>query len=658
MRAHNLLHPGRARRFAVPGMLVAAVAAAFAAPSTASAAQQVRAELRNGTLVVTGSDNPESIALRLRAGRPDKLQIVVNNNVRAMIKLDIVNRILVEGGRGSDTLRIDETNGAFTQDKPTALNGQAGQDTLIGGSGAETFRGGNGNDFADGNRGDDEALLGAGNDVFRWDPGDGNDRIQGGASRDAMLFIGSGANERIDISANGERVRFFRDVANVTMDLDATEEIEFEALGGADNVVVNDLSGTDVVNVITDLEGVLGSNAGDGQPDTIVARGTNGDDAVQVVDSGGLMRLTGLATEINALNGELANDAISFDGNAGSDRATASGTAAGELFDILPSATAGHVKASWSTASLGLDLVASEDLTIDARGGDDTIAGADGLATLIALTLVGGTGVDTINGGDGADTILGGSQNDFVDGNRGDDTALLGDGDDTFRWDPGDGSDVIEGQANTDTMLFNGAGASENVDVSANGARVRFFRNIANVTMDLNDTEKIFFQALGGADNVVVNDLSGTDMREVKTDLAAVVGGTAGDAQPDTVTVKGTSGEDRIVTRGENGTASTLGLTASVLVAGAEPANDLLIVRALAGDDRVDASDLAASAIGYAAEGGDNDDTLIGGSGDDRLDGGQDDDFLNGGIGADEITCGGGGDIIVRDGADIVAPDC
>ena len=278
MRAHNLLHPGRARRFAVPGMLVAAVAAAFAAPSTASAAQQVRAELRNGTLVVTGSDRPESIALRLRAGRPDKLQVVVNNNVRAMIKLDIVNRILVEGGRGSDTLRIDETNGAFTPDKPTALNGQAGHDTLIGGSGAETFRGGNGNDFADGNRGDDEALLGAGNDVFRWDPGDGNDRIEGGAARDAMLFIGSGANERIDISANGERVRFFRDVANVTMDLDDTEEIEFEALGGADNVVVNDLSGTDVVNVITDLEGVLGSNAGDGQPDTIVARGTNGDD--------------------------------------------------------------------------------------------------------------------------------------------------------------------------------------------------------------------------------------------------------------------------------------------------------------------------------------------------------------------------------------------
>ena len=41
---------------------------------------------------------------------------------------------------------------------------------------------------------------------------------------------------------------------------------------------------------------------------------------------------------------------------------------------------------------------------------------------------------------------------------------------------------------------------------------MRFFRDIANVTMDLNDVEGINFKALGGADNIVVNDLSGTDL--------------------------------------------------------------------------------------------------------------------------------------------------
>ena len=61
--------------------------------------------------------------------------------------------------------------------------------------------------------------------------------------------------------------------------------------------------------------------------------------------------------------------------------------------------------------------------------------------------------------------------------------------------------------------------------------------------MDLDDVESIDFRALGGADNVVVNDLSGTDLTEVNTDLAAVGGG-AGDAQPDNVIVHGTNGDD------------------------------------------------------------------------------------------------------------------
>ena len=49
-------------------------------------------------------------------------------------------------------------------------------------------------------------------------------------------------------------------------------------------------------------------------------------------------------------------------------------------------------------------------------------------------------------------------------------------------------------------MLFNGAGVAESFDVSANGERVRFFRDVANITMDLNDIELIDVQALGGAD--------------------------------------------------------------------------------------------------------------------------------------------------------------
>jgi hypothetical protein len=51
--------------------------------------------------------------------------------------------------------------------------------------------------------------------------------------------------------------------------------------------------------------------------------------------------------------------------------------------------------------------------------------------------------------------------------------------------------------------------------------------------MDLNDVESIDFNALGGADTVVVNDLSGTDATEINLNLASAVGG--GDAQADPV---------------------------------------------------------------------------------------------------------------------------
>ena len=95
---------------------------------------------------------------------------------------------------------------------------------------------------------------------------------------------------------------------------------------------------------------------------------------------------------------------------------------------------------------------------------------------------------------------LGGDDNDALDGNQGNDTALMGAGDDRFTWDPGDGSDTIEGQDGRDAMAFNGANIAEAFDVSANGGRVRFFRNVANITMDLNDVEAIDLNALGGAD--------------------------------------------------------------------------------------------------------------------------------------------------------------
>jgi Ca2+-binding RTX toxin-like protein len=250
-----------------------------------------------------------------------------------------------------------------------------------------------------------------------------------------------------------------------------------------------------------------------------------------------------------------------------------------------------------------------------------------------------------MNGGLGADVFRGSQGDDLINGGDGNDVAFMGAGNDTFVWNPGDDNDTIEGQAGFDTMLFNGANVAENIDISANGGRVRFFRNVANVTMDLNDVEGIDFNALGGADVMVVHDLSGTDVTEINFDLTA---GGVGDGQPDSVIVEGTNGDDIIQVVGDASGVDVLGLAARVNITGAEAANDRLTVNARAGDDVVEASGLAAGAIQLTANGDDGDDVLVGGDGADTLAGGAGDDVLVGGPGLDILDGGPGDNIVIQ----------
>ena len=97
----------------------------------------------------------------------------------------------------------------------------------------------------------------------------------------------------------------------------------------------------------------------------------------------------------------------------------------------------------------------------------------------------------------------------------------MGAGDDTFVWNPGDDNDIVEGQAGFDTHAVQRRQHHRERSTSPpTAARVRFTRDVANVTMDLNDVEGIDFNALGGADNITVNDLTGTDVTQVNLDLA------------------------------------------------------------------------------------------------------------------------------------------
>ncbi len=253
-------------------------------------------KIKHGTLTVDGTSADDTIALRLAAGNPDVLQVDANGTVFSFTRADIAN-IVVDAKAGDDVVRVDETNGVFTDAIPTILDGGSGNDTLAGGSGAETLLGGSGDDVVDGNRGNDQAQLGSGDDTFVWDPGDGSDTIEGDSGTDTMRFNGANIAEKVDLSANGNHLLFTRDIAGITMDTHGVERVDFNALGGADLVTVNDLSATDVTNVNVNL--AANGGGGDGAADQVEINGTPSDDTIDVTGNPTGADVTGLAATVS-----------------------------------------------------------------------------------------------------------------------------------------------------------------------------------------------------------------------------------------------------------------------------------------------------------------------------------------------------------------------
>ena len=107
-------------------------------------------------------------------------------------------------------------------------------------------------------------------------------------------------------------------------------------------------------------------------------------------------------------------------------------------------------------------------------GGNDNLSLNETNGALPKANIFGGNGNDTLTGGSGNDLLSAGRATTPCSARAaticcsaatatshqrrpGNDAALLGAGDDTFIWNPGDGSDTVDGQAGNDTMVFNGS---------------------------------------------------------------------------------------------------------------------------------------------------------------------------------------------------------
>ena len=666
--------------------------------SSEADAASVRAAIKNNVLTVTGTAGSDAITLRLQAGNPNMLEVDAGADGTADFRFDRsrFTDIMVKAGGGNDKLVIEPSSDTFTNTERTTLKGEAGKDTLLGGNGNETLDAGAGDDLVDGNFGVDVIVLGDGADRFQWDPGDSSDTIDGGGgSSDRVVFNGSAADEIFEVVPNGDRVRLTRNVANVVADIDRIEAVEIHTLAGLDtintaNTALSGFDATDLTTIDADLSGFGGTD--DAQLDSVrVASGVvlRAEGTTGVVD--------GLGARVRVLNGG-TGDEINVVGGPAVDIGRVQGSSNPDVVSTVASGT--DVVVQGATGGVLARFTDVQLLDVDLLAGDDQFAAVGNLAALTTLDVDGGTGNDTLRGGNGADLLNGGQGADFVDGNQGVDTLIGGDHNDVFQWDPGDGNDVVTGNAGTDELVFNGSAANELIDVSAANGRVRLFRDIANITLDIDDVESLDLRPLGGADAVSVSSLAGTDLLVLESDFAAfggvddvqidelrvppgvtlgedgaagtvdglgaklrVVNGVPGDSihvtgptAADTVLVAGTSSAD-LVSAVADGTDAVLdGATGSVFArfTGVE----LLDIGLAGGHDQFSAVGNLAVLTTLDVDGGDGNDTLRGGNGLDLLSGAGGADFVDGNQGNDTLAGGDNDDVFQwdpGDGNDVIA---
>ena len=112
------------------------------------------------------------------------------------------------------------------------------------------------------------------------------------------------------------------------------------------------------------------------------------------------------------------DDDDTMNGEAGNDTTEVNGGPGGEDFTVKPSATPGRVQFDRTgpdpPGPFNLDIGTTENLVVNANGGNDTIKGAKGLAELIDSTFNGGDDNDRIKGTDGKDVLTGGKGRDLI----------------------------------------------------------------------------------------------------------------------------------------------------------------------------------------------------------------------------------------------------
>jgi hypothetical protein len=333
---------------------------AFAGP--ANAATGPTARLSQGTLTVSGTAARDVIDLEMSHTRVT-VDFGFDGTVDARFSMSNVQRLSVQLVGGNDGLSVIGTG---VGDVPITISGGGGndaigvlgtEDPLLQGAAPVTASGNDGNDdisvntvaghvtvnagigddvFGNGgNLGPETISLGDGKDKFvsTFDVDTSpflrrNDIVDAGAGQDTLELRGQFPSETVSLSAHAGHLLVAHDQGNV--DAVGFEDVTWFGFGGldesgaGDDVVVNNLSGTGVVNFTPNFSSPFDATAPNNSSDQLRVVGTAGDDHITVSGSGANITVAGLTPTITPVLLD-AKDTLRIDTLAGNDIVDSSG---------------------------------------------------------------------------------------------------------------------------------------------------------------------------------------------------------------------------------------------------------------------------------------------------------------------------------------------
>ncbi|HEX8028310.1 MAG TPA: calcium-binding protein, partial [Vicinamibacterales bacterium] len=388
-----------------------------------------------------------------------------------------VEQVVFDDGTVWDKVEIARRSIHVSEGKDTVI-GTWYAETIDGGAGDDTIQAGGGNDTLIGGLGNDQLGGGGGDDTYVYSPGDGNDVIQD------ENFGGNGANRiQFGVGITAEALRFTHnaaDASEMTISfVDAAGSLKLIGQWGAtgDNAIeFLDFADGTTWNVAQIAAAFVAQQKSAGD-DTIY--GYNGADVI--AGGAGNDRLVGGA----------GDDVYVFERGDGVDTIADIGVGS-----VWGNQDGGNDRIEFGANIAPTDVTISQssptDITLQINGTGDRLILTNAIndprmrieevhfgngtvwtiAQILAQSLLGTPGNDTLNGTTGSDIIAGGAGNDSLAG---------GGGDDYYRFGRGDGVDTIY-DAGPNNLFGPTDGGYDTVQLGANitAADIRVFETSAS----------------------------------------------------------------------------------------------------------------------------------------------------------------------------------